>query len=158
MMGDSASRSEEGEYRENVPGLYLLATQDIFETLKRVTLTHNFVTPQQEFKDLSIWISFYEIYCGKLFDLLNERQQLYAREDAKQNVNIVGITEKKVTDVNGVMELIEFGHSNRVTGINFGYIINITGVTGANDDSSRSHAILQINIKFKDTKVHGINL
>jgi kinesin family protein 2/24 len=70
-------------------------------------------------------------------------------------VNIVGITEKKVTDVNSVMELIEFGHSNRVTGINFSYIIYNLGVTGANDDSSRSHAILQINIKFKDTKVHG---
>jgi kinesin family protein 2/24 len=28
-------------------------------------------------------------------------------------------------------------------------------VTGANDDSSRSHAILQINIKGMDAKVYG---
>lgn len=28
-------------------------------------------------------------------------------------------------------------------------------MTGANDDSSRSHAILQINIKGMDSKVYG---
>jgi kinesin family protein 2/24 len=38
-------------------------------------------------------ISFYEIYCGKLFDLLDNRKPLPCREDAKQIVNIVGLTE-----------------------------------------------------------------
>lgn len=65
---------------------------------------------------MTIWISFYEIYCGKLYDLLNSRALLQAREDAKQNVNIVGLVEKKVTDVESLMEIIEFGNSNRVTG------------------------------------------
>jgi kinesin family protein 2/24 len=131
MMGDSAN-SENKNYMDPVPGLYLLASQDIFDTLEK-----------SEFQGYTIWLSFYEIYCGKLFDLLNNRQQLFAREDAKQNVNIVGIQEKKVTNVQTIMETIEFGNSNRVT-----------GVTGANLDSSRSHAILQINIK-KDNKVQG---
>jgi kinesin family member 2/24 len=54
------------------------------------------------------------------------------------------LVEKKINNVNGVMELIEFGLTNRVT-----------GVTGANDDSSRSHAILQIVIKSRDQRVHG---
>ena len=63
-----------------------------------------------------MYISFYEIYCGKLFDLLNDRQQLFAREDAKQNVNIVGLQEKKVISVNQVMQIIEYGNSVRVTG------------------------------------------
>jgi len=44
---------------------------------------------------------------------------LFAREDAKQNVNIVGIQEKRVTNVQNLMEIIEFGNSVRVTGINF---------------------------------------
>lgn len=43
-------------------------------------------------------ISFYEIYCGKLYDLLNEKNPLPAREDAKGNVNIVGLCEKKITN------------------------------------------------------------
>jgi len=131
MMGDSAL-SENREITGSVPGLYLLACQDIFYMLE---------APQ--FKNLSIWISFYEIYCGKLFDLLNNRQQLFAREDAKQNVNIVGIQEKRVNSVEALMQLIELGNSVRVT-----------GVTGANVDSSRSHAILQIVLK-NGNKLHG---
>ena len=49
-----------------VRGLYLLASEDIFQILKGK-------------KDLEVWISFYEIYCGKLYDLLNEKTILYAR-------------------------------------------------------------------------------
>lgn len=90
-----------------------------------------------------MWISFYEIYCGKLHDLLNERQQLFAREDAKQNVNIVGLQEKRVTNVHSLLQIIEFGSSVRVS-----------GVTGANADSSRSHAILQIQLKDGE-RLHG---
>jgi len=48
---------------------------------------------------------------------LNNRQQLFAREDAKQNVNIVGIQEKRVNSVEALMQLIELGNSVRVTGI-----------------------------------------
>jgi kinesin family protein 2/24 len=47
---------------------------------------------------------------------LNDRQQLFAREDAKQNVNIVGLQEKKATSVSQVMQIIEYGNSVRVTG------------------------------------------
>lgn len=68
--------------------------------------------------------------------MLNDRNLLHAREDNKQNVNIVGLQEKRVTHVQQLMQLIEFGISNRVV-----------GVTGANIDSSRSHAILQISLK-----------
>jgi kinesin family protein 2/24 len=53
-----------------VPGLYLLASYDIINYL-----TH--------FPDLVLVVSFYEIYCGKLFDLLNNRKDLVCREDAK---------------------------------------------------------------------------
>jgi kinesin family protein 2/24 len=49
----------------NVPGLYLLAAHDIFALLNHDHYSH-----------LSVTISFYEIYCGKLFDLLNERSLL----------------------------------------------------------------------------------
>ena len=76
-------------------------------------------------------MSFYEIYCGKLYDLLNKRQDLVCREDAKQKVNIVGLTEIPVSSIDEIMQVIGGGLQVRTS-----------GVTGANADSSRSHAVL----------------
>ncbi|XP_078168268.1 kinesin-like protein KIN-13B [Carex rostrata] len=83
-----------------------------------------------------LFVSFFEIYGGKLFDLLNERKKLLMREDGKQKVCIVGLQEYRVTDVEMIRELIEKGNATRST-----------GTTGANEESSRSHAILQLAIK-----------
>ena len=113
MMGEGSS-----------PGLYLLAARDLF------------FYRDQYFRNIKFTVSFYEIYCGKLHDLLNDRNQLFAREDAKQNVNIVGLQNKPVETVDNLMKLIGTGMEVRTT-----------GQTGANDDSSRSHAILEINLK-----------
>ena len=55
------------------PGLYILSAFDIFNFLE-----------DEKFSHLEIWVSFYEIYCGKLYDLLNERNILHVREDGKQ--------------------------------------------------------------------------
>ena len=93
---------------------------------------------------MSVWISFYEIYCGKLYDLLNERNLLFAREDAKQNVNIVGLQEKRIMNVHSIMQIIEFGMS-----------VRMTSSTCHNSDSSRSHAILQISLKEPNQKIYG---
>jgi kinesin family protein 2/24 len=45
----------------SVPGLYLLAAYDVIDLLNQYT-------------DLELYISFFEIYCGKLQDLLNNRE------------------------------------------------------------------------------------
>ena len=87
---------------------------------------------------MALQVSFYEIYCGKLYDLLNNRNHLPCREDAKKQVNIVGLTEYTVTDVQQIMQIIGAGLEVRTS-----------GVTGANKDSSRSHAILQLALKNK---------
>ena len=50
MMGEGSS-----------PGLYLLAARDLF------------FYRDQYFRNIKFTVSFYEIYCGKLFDLLNGR-------------------------------------------------------------------------------------
>ncbi|KAK4789785.1 hypothetical protein SAY86_017089 [Trapa natans] len=81
-------------------------------------------------------VSFFEIYGGKLFDLLSDRKKLCMREDGKQQVCIVGLQEYRVSDVETIKELIEKGNATRST-----------GTTGANEESSRSHAILQLAIK-----------
>jgi kinesin family protein 2/24 len=75
--------------------------------------------------------------------LLNERNLLFAREDAKQNVNIIGLEEKRVMSVEMLMQVIEFGSSVRITAQN-----------STNVDSSRSHAILQISLK-NNNKPYG---
>lgn len=109
----------------NIPGLYLLCAYDLINFLER-----------EEYSHLDMLISFYEIYCNKLFDLLNDRNVLHPREDGKQNICIVGLQEYKVTSMKEIMTLIDNGLKTRTTGI-----------TGANTDSSRSHAVLQITLK-----------
>ena len=54
----------------SIPGLYLLAAYDVIDLLNSYT-------------DLELYLSFYEIYCGKLQDLLNNREIVVCREDAK---------------------------------------------------------------------------
>ena len=112
-----------GQSDGSVPGLYLLAAFDIIGLLS-------------QFPDYYLQVSFYEIYCGKLYDLLNGRAFLNCREDGKQRVNIMGITEKTVNTVEEIMNVMALGLQERTS-----------GVTGANADSSRSHAILQLQLR-----------
>ncbi|PON94559.1 Kinesin-like protein [Trema orientale] len=106
--------------------LPLKASQDILRLMHQTYRNQGF----------QLFVSFFEIYGGKLFDLLNERRKLCMREDGKQQVCIVGLQEYKVTNVETIKELIEKGNTTRST-----------GTTGANEESSRSHAILQLCIK-----------
>ncbi|CAL5346942.1 unnamed protein product [Camellia sinensis] len=107
-----------------------------------VRLLHHPTYRNQRFK---LWLSFFEIYGGKLFDLLSDRKKLCMREDGRQQVCIVGLQEFEVSDVQIVKEYIERGNAARST-----------GSTGANEESSRSHAILQLAVKkhieIKDSK------
>lgn len=115
------------------PGLYLLSAFDIFRLLENENYNH-----------LEVWVSFYEIYCGKLYDLLNDKALLQAREDGKQNICIVGLAERQVTSLNAMMQVIEYGLRSRTV-----------GVTGANSDSSRSHGIIQVTLKEPNGSMHG---
>ena len=130
MMGVNNSNNENGQ---PIPGLYLLSCIDLFKYLKK-----------KEYSSLEIWVSFYEIYCNKLFDLLNNKNVLQAREDGKGNICIAGLIEKNAKNINDLMALIDHGLNARTVGI-----------TGANLDSSRSHAILQIAIKTIDKEPYS---
>lgn len=121
MIGDSKNE-----------GLYLLAARDLFK----------FIRSNNE--GCHINVSYFEIYCGKLYDLLNSRKKLHAREDAKSNINIVGLKSFEVEDADKLFEVINYGNSVRVT-----------STTGKNMDSSRSHAILQIYI-MQNKKQKGL--
>ncbi|XP_024029751.1 kinesin-like protein KIN-13B [Morus notabilis] len=106
--------------------LPLKASQDILRSMHQTYRNQGF----------QLFVSFFEIYGGKLFDLLNDRRKLCMREDGKQQVCIVGLQEYRVFNVETIKELIEKGNTTRST-----------GTTGANEESSRSHAILQLCVK-----------
>ncbi|KAJ1749616.1 hypothetical protein LPJ79_003600 [Coemansia sp. RSA 1821] len=106
-------------------GLYIKAAQDIFALLNRPENQH-----------LQAFLVFYEIYLTNLFDLLNNRKKLFAREDSNQNVCIQGVREVLIQSPEDLLSVFEYGNNCRST-----------GSTGANADSSRSHAIMQISLK-----------
>lgn len=67
-----------------------------------------------------------------------------ARSDAKERVQIMGLTQRPCFSVEELMMIIDYGLNERTT-----------GSTAANNDSSRSHAILSINLKHPNGRVYG---
>lgn len=96
-----------GDPKLSVEGLYLLAARDIFKILKN-----------PEYQDLRVGVSFYEIYCQKAYDLLNDREECHIRVDAKDNTNIVNLNQKIIPNTESLMSLIYSGLTERVTSKN----------------------------------------
>lgn len=128
MMGNNFTGMNDKESTRNTDvsnlGLYYMAALDVFHAIK---------TPGYE--NFSIRISLFEIYGGKLFDLLNERAPIKCLEDSKGNVCFPGLSEHNVANAEALIGLIEEGASFRST-----------GTTSRNADSSRSHAVLQLHL------------
>ena len=106
-------------------GLYYLAALDVFS-----------LANEPENRHLSVGASLFEIYGGKLFDLINGRKQIKCLEDSRGKVCFPGLSEHPVTNADDLMEVIEQGAKNRST-----------GTTSKNADSSRSHAVLQLSLR-----------
>uniref|UniRef100_A0A8C5QVN1 Kinesin-like protein n=1 Tax=Leptobrachium leishanense TaxID=445787 RepID=A0A8C5QVN1_9ANUR len=115
-------------------GVYAFASRDVFLMLEQSRYRN---------LDLEVFVTFFEIYNGKVFDLLNTKAKLRVLEDAKQEVQVVGLVEKEVTCPEDVFKMIEVGSACRTSGQTF-----------ANVTSSRSHACLQIILR-KRGKLHG---
>ena len=96
--------------------------------------------------DLVYNVSYFEIYDGKVFDLLNKRKQLTLLEDAKSKIQVKGLSETEGNSAENVLKVIDFGNK-----------VRSTSQTTANDTSSRSHAICKIQI-IKDKKTTLGNL
>ena len=90
----------------------------------------NLLESYPQFSEWGLWLSCFEIYGGKLFDLLNERRKLVAREDGSQNVCIVGLQEYRVTSMDRLTSLIDKANS-----------VRSTGSTGANAGTFHVHAL-----------------
>ncbi|XP_028852733.1 kinesin-like protein KIF2A isoform X1 [Denticeps clupeoides] len=123
-----------GKNQDCSKGIYALAARDVFLMLKK---------PNYKKLELQVYATFFEIYSGKVFDLLNRKAKLRVLEDGKQQVQVVGLQEKEVRCTEDVLKLIEVGNSCRTS-----------GQTSANAHSSRSHAVFQIILRRK-AKMHG---
>jgi kinesin family protein 18/19 len=114
------------------PGIIFLTMQELFEKIEE----------KSDEKVTEISLSYLEIYNETIRDLLvpgGSTQSLMLREDANQAVSVAGLTSHRPKDVNEVMEMIMKGNECRTV-----------SPTEANAVSSRSHAVLQINVAQKD--------
>uniref|UniRef100_A0AC11AWX7 Kinesin family member 2C n=1 Tax=Ovis aries TaxID=9940 RepID=A0AC11AWX7_SHEEP len=123
-----------GKAQNASKGIYAMASRDVF-------LLKN--QPRYRKLDLEVYVTFFEIYNGKLFDLLNKKAKLRVLEDGKQQVQVVGLQERLVSCADDVIKMIDIGSACRTSGQTF-----------ANSNSSRSHACFQILLRTKG-RVHG---
>ncbi|XP_036976300.1 kinesin family member 4 [Acanthopagrus latus] len=84
-------------------------------------------------------VSYLEIYNEDILDLLcasKDKPALSIREDPKEGIKIVGLTEKRVFSAQEMVGCLELGNSARTV-----------GSTAMNAASSRSHAIFTITLE-----------
>ncbi|XP_068605008.1 kinesin-like protein KIF2C [Brachionichthys hirsutus] len=115
-----------GKQQNCTKGIYALAAQDVF----------TYINSRYASLDISAFVSFFEIYNGKVFDLLNKKAKLRVLEDERQQVRVVGLEEVSVSTAEEVIKMIQIGSACRTS-----------GQTSANTNSSRSHAVLQIILR-----------
>ncbi|RPA87584.1 kinesin-domain-containing protein [Ascobolus immersus RN42] len=114
------------------PGIIFLTMRELYE--KMDALKHD--------KDIELTLSYLEIYNETIRDLLvpgGSKQGLALREDANKTIAVAGLSTHKPAGVDEVMDMILEGNANRTV-----------SPTDANAVSSRSHAVLQINISQRD--------
>ncbi|KAL9030040.1 MAG: hypothetical protein Q9196_001797 [Gyalolechia fulgens] len=114
------------------PGVIFLTMQELFER----------ITDRTNEKVTEVSLSYLEIYNETIRDLLvpgGSKQGLMLREDANQAVSVAGLSSHHPQNVQEVMDMIVRGNEYRTM-----------SPTEANATSSRSHAVLQINVSQKD--------
>ena len=114
------------------PGIIFLTMQELFER----------ISDRTEDKVTEVSLSYLEIYNETIRDLLEpggSKAGLMLREDANQAVSVAGLSSHHPQNVQEVMDMIVRGNEYRTM-----------SPTEANATSSRSHAVLQINVSQKD--------
>ena len=126
------------------PGIMVLTLEELFDKVNSFY--------DRDYK-LKFWLL--EIYNENIRDLLKNNgknslentnnEYLDLREDPEKGIVVSGITEISVTNSNEMLKILKRGNRNRTQ-----------EATGANETSSRSHAILQVSIEYKE-KNSGID-
>ncbi|KAJ2700045.1 hypothetical protein H4218_002291 [Coemansia sp. IMI 209128] len=106
-------------------------------------LEHIFMHQQRDPYDYDIRIRYYEIYKEAVFDLLKPHDPttsgLPIREDAQRKIFVAGLSEKRVTSYEQFDAIYQKASGNRRT-----------ASTKLNNHSSRSHAILTVQVQWQD--------
>jgi kinesin family member 2/24 len=92
MGGDLSSAKPDYSHE-----IYAQTARDIF---------HRLSLPQYR-TSIEIFVTFYEIYCGKVFDLLNNKKRLRVLEDQKGLVQVCDRKEQQVKSVQDVLNIIQ---------------------------------------------------
>lgn len=118
------------------PGIIFMTMQELFEKIEE----------RSQDKTTELSLSYLEIYNETIRDLLvpgggqaAPKGGLMLREDSNQGVSVFGLSSHHPKDVQEVMDMIVQGNEYRTV-----------SPTEANATSSRSHAVLQINVAQKD--------
>lgn len=118
------------------PGIMSLTLKDLF-----AKISHQ----RTQSETFDVKLSYLEIYNENIRDLLSGKQDfLDLRQDATKGVVVAGITCVKAKSPSEVLAYLEKGNKNRSC-----------EATGANQVSSRSHAIMQVFISYKSIDTSG---
>lgn len=107
---------------EENPGIMFNTMKEVFRHVKKHEID----------RDYTIRVSFLEIYNENIKDLIMvSNDVLDLREDPIKGVQVSGLSEIEVHTADEIFELLIYGNKNRTQ-----------EATGANETSSRSHAVL----------------
>ncbi|KAF9106053.1 kinesin-like protein Klp5 [Mortierella sp. GBA35] len=114
------------------PGIIFLTMQELYDRIKEM----------EDEKTIEVSLSYLEVYNETIRDLLakpgsetSKPAFLHLREDSAKKISIAGLSEHHPKGMDALMDLVFMGNENRTM-----------SPTEANATSSRSHAVLQINI------------
>ncbi|GMR61799.1 hypothetical protein PMAYCL1PPCAC_31994, partial [Pristionchus mayeri] len=112
------------------PGLMSLLTRSLYEKI--------------DLDECTVQLSYLEVYNEVIRDLLNPSAGiLELMEDDKGNVRVPGLSSVRAPNMNRIMQILQEGNLRRTQ-----------EATEANKTSSRSHALLQVNL-MKNNRQHG---
>lgn len=109
--------------------MYRQAAAAIFSRLEEIC------TSVSNAPDVSIGVSFYEIYMNTVNDLLNGRSRIQIMEDESGTVQLPGLKEVSIESADELLALVKRGEDSRATSAN-----------AVHDDSSRSHALMRVTV------------
>ena len=114
-------------------GIMTRSIKDLFKLLN-----------SQKNKEFKIDVSYIEIYNEIIRDLLSEGNVIDIHEDPNNGIILQGVKEIEVENNDNFFDILSLGNRKRTT-----------GSTNNNETSSRSHAVLRINLYSKERTLNN---
>ena len=114
-------------------GIMTRSIRDLFKLLN-----------SQKNKEFKIDVSYIEIYNEIIRDLLSEGNVIDIHEDPNNGIILQGVKEIEVENNDNFYDILSLGNRKRTT-----------GSTNNNETSSRSHAVLRINLYSKERTLNN---